>query len=87
MHLAARVFDIWAFRRESDAIGYLLPYASMIKPARRFNGGGFRQVPGNFVGVDEVIEDTLIRCPGLFGLTANFCKRPRRHGVILEVAP
>jgi len=70
MKLAAGVFDIWTFRRDSDAIRFLLLYTSQTKADRHFNGGRFWQIPSNFVRDNETIEEAIIRCLGLFGLTA-----------------
>jgi len=70
MKLAAGVFDVWTFRRDSDAIRFLLLYTSQTKADRHFNGGRFWQVPSNFVRDNETIEEAISRCLGLFGLTA-----------------
>ncbi len=69
MKLATGVFDVWSFRRDSDAIRFLLLYTSQIKADRHFNGGRFWQVPSNFVRDDETIEDAILRRVGEFGLS------------------
>lgn len=70
MKLATDVFDVWPFRRDSDAIRFLLLYTSQTKAGRHFNGGRFSQIPSNFVGENETIEDAIIRRLGEVGLTA-----------------
>jgi len=70
MQIAAGVFDVWAFRRDSDAIRFLLLHTSQTKADRHFNGGRFWQIPSNYVRDGEAIEEAVIRCLGLFGLTA-----------------
>ena len=70
MKLATGVFDVWPFRRDSDATKFLLLYTSQTKADRHFNGGRFWQIPSNFVGEDETIEHAVIRRLGEIGLTA-----------------
>ena len=70
MNLATGVFDVWPFRRDSDAIRYLLLYTSQTKADRYFNGGRFWQIPSNVVGEDETIEHAISRRLGEIGLTA-----------------
>ena len=70
MQLGAGVFDVWAFRRDSDAIRFLLLYTSQTKADRHFNGGRFWQIPSNYVRDNEAIEEAVIRCLALFGLLA-----------------
>jgi len=70
MQLAAGVFDIWAFRRDSDATRFFLLQTSQEKADRYFNGGRFWQIPSDFVRDRESIEEAVIRCLGQFGLTA-----------------
>ncbi|MDJ0655263.1 MAG: NUDIX hydrolase [Xanthomonadales bacterium] len=70
MKLATGVFDVWTFRRDSDATRYLLLYTSQTKADRHFNGGRFWQIPSNFVRQDEPIENAIIRRLGELGLTA-----------------
>jgi NADH pyrophosphatase NudC (nudix superfamily) len=68
MQLSAGVFDVWTFRRDSDAIRFLLLYTSRIKADRYFNGGRFWQVPSDFVRNGESIEEAVARCVGLYEL-------------------
>lgn len=70
MKLGTGVFDVWTFRRDSDAIRFLLLYTSQIKADRHFNGGRFWQIPSNFVRENETIEEAIIRRLDVFGLTA-----------------
>ncbi len=69
MKLGTGVFDVWTFRRDSDAIRFLLLYTSQIKADRHFNGGRFWQIPSNFVRENETIEEAVIRRLDVFGLT------------------
>ncbi len=68
MQVSAGVFDVWTFRRDSDAIRFLLLYTSQIKADRYFNGGRFWQVPSDFVRDGESIGEAVARCVGLYGL-------------------
>jgi NADH pyrophosphatase NudC (nudix superfamily) len=70
MNLATGVFDVWPFRRDSDAVRYLLLYTSQAKADKHFNGGRFWQIPSNVVGEGETIEDAINRRLGEIGLTA-----------------
>lgn len=70
MKLATGVFDVWSFRRDSDAVRFLLLYTSQSKADKYFNGGRFWQVPSNFVRGEEAIEDAILRRLGELGLTA-----------------
>lgn len=70
MKLATGVFDVWPFRRDTDAIRFLLLYTSQTKADRHFNGARFWQIPSNFVRDNETIEDAIIRRLGELGLTA-----------------
>ena len=69
MKLATGVFDVWTFRRDSDAHRYLLLYTSQTKADKYFNGGRFWQVPSNFAREDEFIESAIVRRLEDFGLT------------------
>jgi hypothetical protein len=64
-------FDIWVFRRDPDAVRYLLLHTSQEKADRWFNGGRFWQVPGEFVAEHESIVAASERCLGQFGLAAS----------------
>ena len=68
MNLATGVFDVWAFRRDPDAIRYFLFYTSQSKADRYFNGGRFWQIPSNVVGDDETIEGAIVRRLDQIGL-------------------
>ena len=69
MKLATGVFDVWAFRRDADAIRFLLLYASQTKADKHFNGGRFWQIPSNSVRENESIEEAIVRRLGVLGLT------------------
>ncbi len=69
MQLATGVFDVWAFRRDADAIKFLLLHTSQLKADRYFNGGRFWQIPCDFVRDGEGIEDAVIRSLAFHGLT------------------
>jgi NUDIX domain len=64
-------FDIWVFRRDPDAVRYLLLHTSQEKAERWFNGGRFWQIPGEFVAENESIVAASRRCLAPFGLTAS----------------
>jgi hypothetical protein len=64
-------FDIWVFRRDADAVRYLLLHTSQAKADRWFNGGRFWQIPGEFVAENESIVAASGRCLAQFGLTAS----------------
>ena len=61
MHLAANVFDVWAFQRRPDGVVFLLLYTSEEKAARHFNGGRFWQIPSDFVNQEESVVDAVGR--------------------------
>ena len=71
MQFRTNAFDIWAFRRDADAVRYLLLHTSQEKADRWFNGGRFWQIPGEFVAEDESIVAASRRCLAQFGLTAS----------------
>jgi hypothetical protein len=64
-------FDIWVFRRDPDAVRYLLLHTSQEKADRWFNGGCFWQIPGDFVAENESIVAASRRCLAQFGITAS----------------
>ena len=43
------VFDVWVYRRDADAVRYLLMHTSQEKADRWFNGGRFWQIPSDCV--------------------------------------
>jgi hypothetical protein len=71
VHLAANVFDVWAFRRTPDGIRFLLLHTSVDKAERYFNGGRFWQIPSDFVKEGEHITDAIARNLRSFGLKAQ----------------
>ena len=68
MHLAANVFDVWAFRRRGAAVEFLLLYTSAEKATRYFNGGRFWQIPSDFVNEGETVTDSISRELQRYGL-------------------
>lgn len=71
MHLAANVFDVWAFRRRAEGVQFLLLHTSVEKARRYFNGGRFWQIPSGVVNGDEAVTDSIQRVLGLYGLHAR----------------
>jgi hypothetical protein len=71
MQLAANVFDVWAFRRTSEGVRFLLLHTSAEKAERFFNGGRFWQIPSDFVKDGEHITDAIARSLRAFGLKAQ----------------
>jgi hypothetical protein len=67
MHLAANVFDVWAFRRRAGAVEFLLLHTSVEKAERYFNGGRFWQIPSDSVNDSESITDAICRVLGRYG--------------------
>jgi hypothetical protein len=68
MHLAANVFDVWAFRRTADGVEFLLLYTSVEKATRYFNGGRFWQIPSDAMNEGESITAAIGRVLDRFGL-------------------
>jgi ADP-ribose pyrophosphatase YjhB (NUDIX family) len=68
MHLAANVFDVWAFRRRGAAVEFLLLYTSVEKATRHFNGGRFWQIPSDFVAEGESVTAAISRELARYGL-------------------
>jgi hypothetical protein len=71
VRLADNVFDVWTFRRDSDAVRFLLLYTSQTKAERYFNGGRFWQIPSNCIEEQEAVEEAVNRVLSRFGLTAE----------------
>ncbi len=71
MHLAANVFDVWAFQRHPSGVKFLLFYTAVTKAERYFNGGRFWQIPSGSVNDDELVTDAILRVLNNFGLNAN----------------
>lgn len=69
MHLAANVFDVWAFQRTDAGTRFLLLRTSEEKARRHFNDGTFWQIPSGFVNEGEAITDAIGRELNRFGLT------------------
>ena len=65
------VFDVWVFRKEPDAVRYLLLHTSQAKADRWFNGGRFWQIPSNFVEGEETLATAARRCLAGFGIEAS----------------
>ena len=70
MQFRANAFDIWVFRRDPDAIRYLMLHTSQEKADRWFNGGRFWQIPSEFIAENESIVEASRRCLADFGVTA-----------------
>lgn len=70
MELRVGVFDIWLYRRDEDAIRYLLLETSQEKADRWFNGGRFWQIPCDILEPGEQLVEGVRRCLALYGLTA-----------------
>jgi len=71
VNLAANVFDVWAFQKDSDGVRFLLLYTSAEKAGRHFNGGRFWQIPSGFVEDGETITDAIARVLKLYGLSTK----------------
>ena len=71
MHLAANVFDVWAFQRSGNRVEFLLLYTSIEKANRYFNGGRFWQIPSDVVDEGESVVDANRRVLRRFGLEAR----------------
>jgi hypothetical protein len=65
------VFDVWVYRKDPDAVRYLLLHASQAKADRWFNGGRFWQIPSNFVEGEESLAAAARRCLSGFGIEAS----------------
>ena len=70
MQFRTNAFDIWVFRRDPDAIRYLVLHTSQEKANRWFNGGRFWQIPSEFVAENESIIEASRRCLAEFGVAA-----------------
>ena len=68
MRLAANVFDVWAFRRRSEGVEFLLLYTSVEKATRYFNGGRFWQIPSDSANEGESIAGAIRRVLERHGL-------------------
>jgi ADP-ribose pyrophosphatase YjhB (NUDIX family) len=64
-------FDIWVYRKDTDAVRYLLLRTSQEKADRWFNGGRFWQVPTEFTKEGETLQIAAQRCLAEFELRAK----------------
>lgn len=64
-------FDIWTFRRDPDAIRYLLLHTSQEKADRWFNGGRFWQIPCELIAENEALVEASRRCLAGFKISAQ----------------
>jgi ADP-ribose pyrophosphatase YjhB (NUDIX family) len=71
MQLNHSVFDVWAFRRRSTGIEYLVLQSSELKAARFFNSGQFWQIPSGVFHDGETVPDALERALLAYELTAQ----------------
>jgi ADP-ribose pyrophosphatase YjhB (NUDIX family) len=71
MHLAANVFDVWAFQRQGGETRFLLLYTAEEKARRYFGGGRFWQIPSGVVEDGENVTDAIARKLHQFGLTPS----------------
>lgn len=65
------VFDVWVYRKDADAVRYLLMRTSEEKADKWFNGGRFWQIPSDCVKEEESMVNALRRCLGGFGIEAS----------------
>jgi 8-oxo-dGTP pyrophosphatase MutT (NUDIX family) len=71
VELEANVFDVWAFRRTSSGVEYLLLHSSQEKADRYFNGGRFWQIPSGSIKPAEKVVGAVERLLSDFALTAS----------------
>ena len=71
MHLRTDAFDVWVYRRDHDAVRYLLLHTSQEKADRWFSGGRFWQVPTEFTKEGEALHTAAGRCLSAFELAAK----------------
>ncbi len=65
------VFDVWVYRKDEDAVRYLLLHTSQEKADKWFNGGRFWQIPSDCVEGDESIVAAMRRTLAGFGIEAS----------------
>ena len=65
------VFDVWVYRKDADAVRYLLMRTSQEKADKWFNGGRFWQIPSDWVEGEESMVNAMRRCLGGFGIEAS----------------
>ncbi len=68
MHFRTDAFDVWVYRKDKDAVRYLLLRTSQEKADRWFNGGRFWQIPSEFSKEGETLQTAAQRCLSEFGL-------------------
>ena len=71
MHLRTDGFDVWVYRKDKDAVRYLLLHTSQEKADRWFNGGRFWQVPAEFTKEGETLQAAARRCLSEIGVGAR----------------
>ena len=71
MRYRTDAFDVWVYRKDEDAVRYLLLRTSQEKADRWFNGGRFWQIPSDFSAEDETLQVASQRCLAEFGITAR----------------
>jgi hypothetical protein len=71
MQHRAGVFDVWVYRKDEDAVRYLLLHTSQEKADRWFNGGRFWQIPSDCVEGDESMVTAMRRCLTRFGIESS----------------
>ncbi len=71
MHLNPAVFDVWVFRRNRDAVEYLLLHTSRHKADTHFNGGRFWQIPSGVFGQGESVVAGIDRELAPYGIEAQ----------------
>ena len=64
------VFDIWVYRRDSDAVRYLILRTSVEKAQKWFNGGRFWQIPSNLLADGDTLVPAVRRCLDSYGIDA-----------------
>jgi 8-oxo-dGTP pyrophosphatase MutT (NUDIX family) len=71
LQLRSGAFDLWVFRRDVDAVRYLIMQTSQEKADRWFNGGRFWQIPGGHVAEGQALEAGVHDCLAACGLQAS----------------
>ena len=71
MELRTDGLDLWVFRRDADAVRYLLLHTSQEKADRWFGGGRFWQIPGALVASGETVVAAANRCLAELALSAE----------------
>lgn len=71
MKLNAAVHDIWAYRRTSQGVLYLVLHTSQEKADRHFYGGRFWQIPSGVFQSGESVVEALDRELAPYGLTSR----------------